>query len=139
MFVSETKKTLTFHEGTDRAGTVTIRRLSGKSLRKAAEAKTMASLKTASAISADTMKLVGDAVKDAAAARMKDEHAGAVTYDAYDLETVLVAGVESWSYAAKLPAGLDQLDDDIEERLFKEILDLSVTKKEVAEAERKND
>jgi hypothetical protein len=121
--------------------TVTIKKLNWKQLRKASEAQTAA-----------YYALVGKAPKgllDAQAERAKERAADADiadkpkehNYAGYDRDVVLQAGVKSWTVDAKLPSGLDDLDEATAEHLHKAILDLSLPPLDPAavEAERKND
>ena len=120
--------------------TVTIKKLNWKQLRKASEAQSAAYY----ALVSKAPKALLDA--QAASAKEKggdqaEEKPKQHNYAGYDRDVVLQAGVKSWTADAKLPSGLDDLDEATADQLHRAILDLSLPPLDpaVGEAERKND
>lgn len=140
MFASQTTKTVDI-EGI----TVVIRKLSWKSLRNASEKHTEGAMAVASKVTPDMMRILGEMGGKKAAADASPESPAPqeqtdplARYRVYDMATVLVAGIKSWSSEKKLPDGIEDLDTESAEKLFREIIDLSIPTPEQEAAARKN-
>ncbi len=129
VFASEVKKDVLV-EGV----TVTVRKLSGRSLEKAAEARQIALGATVRSFGSDLIKTFRETKREETPEAQK-----AARYAGYDRSAVLVAGVASWDFERKLnPEAIDDLEESAAEFLFREILELSLPPAEVAaEAEKK--
>jgi len=118
---------------------VTIQKLSWKSLEHAADIQTERALGALAKIggAAASQQLQNRAETKAS---LTIEQQREARYRSYDRNAVLKAGVKSWTSAAKLPAALDDLDDDTAELLHRAILDLSLPSLEpgAEEAAQKN-
>jgi ribosome recycling factor len=124
MFASKIQKQVTFDDGS-----VTIRKLSAKSLEKAAEQRQIAVAQFTSQMGAEIMKMWTTKDKDAVAAPAAEvpiEEQRKARYGLYDRFSVLKAGVVSWSYPEKIHDGIEDLDEDAVQKLHEEILDLSL-------------
>ena len=149
MFASHAKKVVTLQDG-DTSVSVTIHKLSAKSLTMAEEIRAATAIKAVAGYSALFKEVVtpeiSSAIKDAQAAQAAKKAAGETAadereavYSQYDRDHVLRAGIESWTSSVPVSTGVDDLDEDAAVLLFHEIMDLSVPPKAVAEAAAKND
>lgn len=147
MFASRVRKHLTFADGTDTI-TVTIVKLSGKTLEKAADLRQQEAARAAKALGPEFVREFQSAA--AAAPDKPDPVAEAkakakARYASYQREAVLQAGIESWSATRPdgkpLPVheGIDDLDEETCEQLHRAIIDLSVPSEEAVEAETSKD
>lgn len=134
MFVSQQKKTITYG-----SFSIVIRKLSGNSLQKCAQARQMVLAKI---YGADLFKPAPKA-EGAAEAEVEEKDpvaAARARHASFDRPATLVAGIDSWSAEEKLPAGIDQLEEEAAAFIFHEILDFSLPPlKAAAEAEGKGD
>jgi len=129
MFASQVTKEIQIDNGT-----VRIRKLSARSLEKASEARqTSAALLTRS-FGGEVLKALRDdsAVAEAQKAKVANR------YGSYDRHTVLTQGIMSWSFAEKLEAGIEDLDEEAAETLSHAILDLSLPTPAAVEEATKN-
>ena len=117
---------------------VAIRKLNARSLRKASEARQIAFAQTVTRL-AEALKALGDRPGDdkQGGAEASAEQRDAQRYGAYDRETVLTQGVTG-GLPDPLAASLEDLTSEDEDKVFKAIIDLSVPRKEEAEAAAKN-
>jgi hypothetical protein len=136
MFASRTKKQIQVGAG-EEAGTVTIRKLSAKSLDKARMARQSVAAALTSQFGADLIRAFREtaAMKPQEVPGVEDPEA---RYAQYDRETVLLQGIESWTFKEALTAGIPDLDEESSELLFREIVDLSDPLKAEAERVEKN-
>ena len=142
MFASRVTKDVEVKDGAA-VTLVTIRKLSGRSLEKAREAKAAAQLASLRNASKDLLQAMRSSELDAAAAQLaakreaesKDPKAQAkARYDAHDRETVLNAGIWRWSCPEPVnPDNIADLDEAIAQQLHEAILDLSLPGLDVAE------
>jgi len=131
MFASRTKKQIAVSDE-DVEGTVTIRKLSARSLEKAREAKQLSVVQLSTKFGPDIMKMYREAAKERGEVVPTDPNV--IRYAQYERELVLTQGVESWTFPEKLEEGLADLDESTAELLFREIIDLSDPAKEEEEA-----
>ena len=131
MFANKITKVVTVKDG-DEDVSVTIRKLSARSLDKASLARQAAIAETARTLGPDMLKAFqdADAKKDAVAILDPAE----ARYGAYDRGTTLTAGIASWTAKIDLQEGINELDEDTADFLFKEIVALSVPTPEEQEA-----
>jgi hypothetical protein len=135
MFASRIKKQIEIGEG-DEKGTVTIRKLSARSLDKAREARQIGAAALTSRLGSDLIKAFRETAQDQeklAAPTGVEAH-----YSAYDRATVLTQGVEHWTFKESLKEGLEDLDEAAAELLFRAIVDLSDPPKTEVERVEKN-
>lgn len=135
MFASQVKKTVEIGERSYQ-----IRMLSWKSLDKAKDARQMSGAAHLRALGGEIMKaLRSDNVDEMAkAVAEKDatpEGRAKLRYDAYDRELVLNAGVTQIEGELATPATVADIDPTTADRLYREILDLSLGPIDPAEAE----
>ena len=146
MFASRVKHTVTIPADADlcrpEAVDVVIRKLSHKSLEKAAEARQIDVGKFARQSGPELAEAFRRAAEVAAEKAEKDKKEPTererreARYQGFDRDSVLVAGVESWTVRdVKLPEGLADLDEPTAKLLFHEILDLSLGPLDPAESE----
>lgn len=152
MFASQVKQTVEIE-----SVSVVIRKLSAVSLEKAAKTKTGEQIADAKGFGADMLKAVLDpAIQDArveaAAEKAKEEAPGEKRFRDFDRMSVLRAGIESWDAtypedhdekklagkAIPVATGIDDLDEESAEALFRKIVELSVPTKEEEEEARGN-
>jgi len=112
-------------------GSVTIRKLSWKSLEKAKEAQSITAATSLRAYGGDLMKaLRSDTVNEAAKlhAEKKASQSEQVKarYAEYDREAVLSKGIDSWSYGELNPERILELEEETADKLHRAILDLSL-------------
>jgi ribosomal protein L12E/L44/L45/RPP1/RPP2 len=141
------KRTITIPADVDlgqpEAVDVVIRKLSHKSLEKAAEARQADVAKFARQAGPEMMGVIRDAAEAQAEAKAKTEDKKEPTekerrearYQGFDRESTLVAGIESWTAPEKLPDSIADLDESTANLLFHEIVDLSLGPLDPAEAE----
>jgi hypothetical protein len=125
VFASETKKSLQYDELQ-----VVIRKLSGKSLRKAREVRQIAQMRMSREMGGELVRAFQEtaAAKDAVQAKGPAptlEQLRMTRYAEFDQDDILVRGIESWSATKPLPDGIDDLDDAVGLQIFHEIVDLS--------------
>jgi len=119
---------------------VVIRKLSGRSLDKARDAKQIASATQIRAFGGDVLKALRDDTVTLAveSLRSKAEDAEAkrkAIYASVDRDTVLTQGIVSWNASRKLtPEAIADLDEDSANALHEAIMDLSLPPKDVVEA-----
>ena len=112
---------------------VTIRKLSGRSLEKAAEARQIALGSTVRSFGPDLIETFRKTKRDET-----PEAQAQARYSGYDRHTVLTAGVVRWTADKGLREGIEDLDEAAAEKLFRAILELSLPAPAVAaEAEKK--
>lgn len=124
---------------------VTIRKLSGRSLEKAREAKSAQQLGSLRNASKELLQAMRSSEIDAAAAQLaarREAEAGdaklraKARYDAHDREAVLNAGIVRWSAQEPVnPDNIMDLEEGIAQRLHEAILDLSLPPLEPSVAE----
>lgn len=135
MFASEVRATVTLGDVE-----VVIRKLSGRSLSKAADVKQIASANQLRAFGGEILKALRDETVDAAVESLKAKKADPkairkALYDAYDRDLVLQAGIASWNHKKALnPESIADLDEDAAKVLHEAIIDLSIPEKAVTEA-----
>jgi hypothetical protein len=139
MFASSVKSTVEIGEVS-----VIIRKLSARSLEKAADARQGAAVASAKQFGAEMLKALQDVkTPDAgaivpAAQSLEAQRKG--RYNLYDRASVLTAGVVSWTGPDTLPelaAGIQDLDEGTAQQLHEAILDLSLPPIDPAVAEGK--
>lgn len=155
MFASRTKKDVKVEVAPGEFETVVIRKLSGTSLEKAAEAHRISVIQTVKVYGAELLGLAQD--RSAALRARKDAEGVApaaeakpvavpepveltpeqkeaqlkarreARYDGFDRQLTLQAGIVSWTAPEKVnPESIADLDDKIATILFREILDISL-------------
>jgi len=120
--------------------TVDIRMLSGKSLRKAAQARASEAAHNAKDWGGELVQIFSKAdTPEIKAERERKAALPEARYDRYDRGLVLAQGVTGWSAADKLGQDPeDQLSDSDAEKVYRAIVDLSVPTVAEAEAALKN-
>jgi hypothetical protein len=132
MFASKVTREVIIKDG-DSEVSVTIRKLSRRAL-------DAASMKKQSEV-ARVAREMGAEMVEAYRSRNAEEKAEAVVdpaearFTAYDVETVLVNGIASWSADVPVAEGIADLDEPTSKELFRAIITLSVPTPEEAEAE----
>lgn len=121
MFASQVKSTVDV-DGVS----VTIRKLSARSLEAAAEARTAANLAQVKAMGGDILKALRDAEDPRSSASPDLETRRLARYRVYDRAAVLRAGIAGWSAPEKVETAVDDLDEAAAELLHRAILDLSL-------------
>jgi len=116
MFASDTKRDVPVGDVT-----VTVRKLSGRSLEKASEAQSISAATVTRSFGPEVMKVLREG-----RAEQTPEQRTASRYQAYDRQSVLVAGIMRWTSPVPLAQGIDDLDEESAELLFRAILDLSL-------------
>lgn len=131
MFASRVKKTVTITDG-DETVDVVIRKLSARSLDAAEEAAQARAIKKSRDAGGELVK----AFRETATVRPADAAARTLSrYRAYDPDTIVRAGVESWTSKVPVETGVQDLDEEAREKLHREILDISLPPLDPAEAE----
>jgi hypothetical protein len=130
MFASRVKKIVELKDG-DGIVYVTIRKLSARSLERAAEVSQASAMKSVSDVGPGMMQAIREAGSELKKAD-DPKRALAARYGAYDRASVIRAGVESWT-ATDVPVetGVDDLDEEATAFLHREIVDLSLPSVEV--------
>jgi hypothetical protein len=111
---------------------VTIRKLSWKSLEKASDVKTdrdLAATSKMGQIAAQSIREVQQARAAATVELSPEEQVKRqreARYRNYDRDLIIRAGVKSWTAEPKLPAALEDLDEETAEVLYRAIVDLSL-------------
>lgn len=137
MFASECRKDV--EVGDER---VAIRKLSARTLEKARQNRAAVQVKALRDMGGDVVKAMKSDSVEAIAQQLdalkKDPDAvRRQRYDAYDQETVLTAGVVSWTHSKALsPDSLADLDEETAALLHEAILDLSLPPLDPAEKEK---
>jgi hypothetical protein len=135
MFASKVQKEVSIGAGDD-AVTVTIRKLSGRSLEKASEARQIAVSQGMRSMGGDILRTLRD-LETTKAEPEKPDYAAATKarYSTYDRMAVLLAGIVRWT--AEEPPTLkfmeDELDEESCQKLHEAILDLSLPPLDPAE------
>jgi hypothetical protein len=139
MFASKVQKDVTVGEG-EAAVIVTIRKLSGRSLEKASEARQIGVAQGMKSMGGDILRTLRDLEeadkKSGAESPEKPDYAAATKkrYATYDRATVLVMGVVRWTAEPKVGAqALDDLEEDAAQKIHEAILDLSLPPLDPAE------
>ena len=135
VFASQVKDQVPLGDGPE-AVVATIRKLSGKSLDKASEARQIAQIVTARAAGADLVKLFRELDNEKLEAPPKDPAARArARYATFDRAATLTSGIEALSKhptkadgktSMSLPDSIEDLDQPSAELLFHKIVDLSL-------------
>jgi hypothetical protein len=137
MFASRTKKTVTLKDGAEDVQ-VTLRKLSGNSLKKLRDAKQSEAIGVSRAVGGEILAALKSIPDDAEAKAKKAAKEGTreAVYELYDRHATLVAGIESWTSNRALltKEGIEDLEEPDAEFLFHEIIDLSDPAPEAAEA-----
>lgn len=114
--------------------TITIRKLSWKKLKEAAQANSDSALATASKLSPEMLKAFREMDERQIASAQSSAQD---RYKGYDREKVLNSGIVSWTATTKLSAdAIADLEEDVAEQVYRAVIDLSIPPKEVAEAHR---
>jgi hypothetical protein len=137
MFASRTKNTVEIRDE-DASVSVVIRKLSAKSLEKARLAKIGEAADSAKRFGPELLKVltseapaaISEKVKTEVAEEVAKRKAKASKYDEFDRWTTLQAGVESWTAMVPLREGLEDLDEEAADTLFKAIIDISVVERD---------
>jgi hypothetical protein len=138
MFASKITKTLEVMDDAGQPVSVTIRKLSRRSLEAASQARQSNVARVAREMGAEMVRAYQDreAAKDEATKVLDPAEA---RFTAYDVETTLVNGIMEWSAPVSVPEGVADLDEETSDTLFKAIITLSVpTPEERAEVEGKS-
>jgi len=147
MFAKNITKTVDIldDDGKKVVGTVTIRKLSARSLDKAREQRQIAAAQLTSKMGPDMVKAFRDVAKEreaeaeTAASSEVPEIDPDTRYASYDRDHILRAGITSWSFDEKLEDGIDDLDEPSAGMLYKEIVDLSDPPPSVTQVVEKKD
>jgi hypothetical protein len=134
MFASKITQDITVKDG-DKDVKVTIRKLSGRSLQNASEARQITVARMARTMGAEMLQ----AVRDREAAKEKAQKIldpAEARFQLYDRETVLVAGIASWDAKEDVVEGVADLDEDTADAIFRAIVTLSVPTEEERKAVR---
>jgi len=116
--------------------TVSIRALSWKSLKKAADAQQAEAIATAKGAGADVLQAFSAMKADPDRVdAMRTKIAKDARYTSHDLETVLRSGIEAFSDHTDKEKGLTELTEADATKTFRAIIDLSLPTPEEAEAE----
>lgn len=141
VFASRVKKQVALGEG-DQVVVVTIRRLSGKSQEKAAEARQIAQIAKARSAGADLVKLFRELENVKSELPTEPVARAKARYDLYDRDTVLTAGIEDITPRPlkkdgkthmSLAESIDDFDDEARETVHRAIIDFSPSFHETAE------
>lgn len=139
MFASRVKKDIVIKDDDGNDIKVKIRKLSGTSLDKAAEAYLISVTKMATGLGKEAATMFREAAKDEAASAEIKKKAAEMTpaekrkklFEGYDRDSVLVAGIESWESDVPVLDGIKDLDKETCDLLKTAILDLSIPDEEV--------
>ena len=140
MFASKIKKVVSFDDDQ-----VTIRKLSFSALDRARDARQLRSAETIRAHGGEVFKVLrsestADLAEQLKARRENPEVARRARYQEYDRASVLHNGIVAWSFDEPVDQGhIDDLDEDIAQRLHEEIIDLSAPPPEEAKEEQAKD
>lgn len=140
MFASQVKKVVDVPD-TDPVVRVTIRKLNHRSLDKARQARRGEDIAETRSLGGDLFRAITEfregKLDDELAQRRKDKRDA--RYREFDRDTVLQAGIESWTAAEKVTDGIGDLDEPTADFLFRAIVDLSApAPAEVEEAQAKD-
>lgn len=122
-------------------GQVSIRKLSRRTLRRAATNKSIDQAGNLKALGGDVVKALNskeleEIQKRLKAAKKTAEELRKERYASFDEDVILDAGIESWTYPVKVDAAsIEKLDDESAKKLFEEIVDFSCGPIDEAEAE----
>ena len=129
MFASRVTQQVMLKDGVEDVAVV-IRKLSALSLEKASEARTIAVSNMASRLGKETLAMFRETAREATDAAPKVEKTKAEKrkelFDSFDRSTVLVMGIQSWSSAMPLDAGVADLEEKDANDLKDAILNLSI-------------
>ncbi len=146
MFASRITQNVQCDDG-EHVVTVTVQKLSGRSLEKARDARSAAQIASLRSASKDLLQVMrSDQIEAAAqqlAEKRKKEAAdpklrAKARYDAHDREHVLNAGIVRWSCEADKPLSSEtiaDLDEESAQKLHEAILDLSLPPLDPVDAE----
>jgi hypothetical protein len=132
MFASKITKDITVRDG-DKDVKVTIRKLSGRSLQNASEARQVSVARMAKAMGAEMVQAY-QARQEATDKASKILDPSEARFTLYDRETVLVAGIASWDVDIDVAEGVKDLDEDTANDIFRAIITLSVPTEEERKA-----
>lgn len=121
---------------------VVIRKLSGSSLRKAREVRSIDDMKRTRNIGADVLRMFDEMAKerDSAPQALTLEQRHAQRYARYDRDDMIVRGSKEWSRAEPMTTeNLLDLPEPEAERLFRRIVDLAEGPIDEAEAKEGKD
>ena len=139
MFTKNVTKVVDMTDG-ETTGQVTIRKLSARSLDKAREARQIAAAQLTAKMGPEMISAFRDASKDKGEKPVVSaEDNPDVRYQVYERAHILSAGVTSWTFEVDLKEGIEDLDEESAEFLFREIIDLSDPAPKVDEATQKKD
>lgn len=133
MFASKTVSQIVLKDG-DAEVTVKIRKLSRRQLFDASEVQSEQAAKQMNRMNPEVLRGIHAAgqeeIKRREEAKKESGKAGVfeINYGGYDVETVLLAGIVSWSVAVEPKIGIADLDEASSQKIFKAILDLSIEK-----------
>lgn len=132
MFASKITQDLVVQDDDGKDRKVTIRKLSGRSLQNASEARQVSVARMARAMGPEMIEAVRarEAKKEANQVLDPSE----ARFQLYDRETTLVAGIASWEFEMDVVDGVKDLDEDNAERIFRAIITLSVPTQEERKA-----
>lgn len=121
MFASKVTSQVVFDDGV-----VNIRKLSARSLEKASEARQISVSQLSRSMGPELMRAFATPTEDRTKVEPSLEERTRARYATYDRQSVLQAGVVSWTYDTKVAEGLDDLDEESAQKLHEAILDLSL-------------
>lgn len=131
VFASETRKTVVIEDLQ-----VVVRKLSGTSLAKARAVRQGIDMGNTRGLGGELFKVIREMEAARSAPRSEDgapapkkeptlEELKEKRLGEFDRDDLLIRGVESWSAAAPLPSGLQDLTEAVQQQLFEEIVELS--------------
>lgn len=130
MFASRVTKQVILTDESGEAVTVTIRKLSGGSLEKAAQAHQGQSLSNLRHMGGEIAQAFRQPIDFSLMKQLEKqktpEEQRREQYDQYDRTAILRAGVQSWTSKVDVETGVDDLDEATMKLLFEEILELSL-------------
>jgi len=134
MFASEVRRSVEVS-----GHTIVIRKLSARSLDKARQARSAVAAKGLREMGGEIFRALRSENVDGLVAELEERRRDPETvksqrYAAYDRDTVLQAGLVSWSHSRDLtPESIGDLDEETAESLHEAILDLSLPPLDPAE------
>lgn len=108
---------------------VTVKKLNHVALTAAREEKGRQQIRGLRDLGGDLLKVIREENKNQKAAEESPDEATArkARYDAHDRRTVLLSGVVSWTMGPQVTVEkLDDLEEDVAQKLFEAIVDLSL-------------
>lgn len=131
MFASKTLGQVVVNDGEVEV-TVKIRKLSRRQLFTASEAQSEQAARQMNRMNPEVLRGIHAAGQEELKRREEAEKNKKlpfeINYSAYDVETVLLAGIVSWSVPVDVQKGIEDLDEATSQKIFKAILDLSIEK-----------